>query len=145
VRELPRQLSVEQLAELFEWRTRFVERLAALEQPLESATELIRSVPEDELVEALAAHPAIGAKGLSARSAQEQGPDHDAVIETELAYLNQVYEEKFGFRFVVFVNGRAKVAILDILRERLQRTREEELETAMDELVAIARDRWRNP
>jgi 2-oxo-4-hydroxy-4-carboxy--5-ureidoimidazoline (OHCU) decarboxylase len=141
VRELPRQLSVEQLAELFEGRTRFVERLADLEQPL----ELIRRLPEDELVEALAAHPAIGAKGLSARSAREQGPDEDAVIETELAYLNQVYEEKFGFRFVVFVNGRPKPAILDVLRERLQRTREEELETAMDELVAIARDRWQNP
>ncbi len=145
MRELPRQLSVEQLAELFEGRTRFVERLAELERPLESATELIRRVPEDELVEALAAHPAIGAKGLSARSAREQGPDDDAVIETELAYLNQVYEEKFGFRFVVFVSGRPKGAILDVLRERLQRTREEELDTAMDELVAIARDRWQNP
>jgi 2-oxo-4-hydroxy-4-carboxy--5-ureidoimidazoline (OHCU) decarboxylase len=145
VRELPRQLSVEQLAELFEGRTRFVERLAALEQPLEAATELVRRAPEDELVEALAAHPAIGAKRLSDRSAREQGPDEDAAVETELAYLNQVYEEKFGFRFVVFVNRRPKAQILDVLRERLQRTREEELETAMDELVAIARDRWQNP
>jgi 2-oxo-4-hydroxy-4-carboxy--5-ureidoimidazoline (OHCU) decarboxylase len=145
VRELPRQLSVEQLAELFEGRTRFVERLAALEQPLEAATELVRRAPEDELVEALAAHAAIGAKRLSDRSAREQGPDEDAAVETELAYLNQVYEEKFGFRFVVFVNRRPKAQILDVLRERLQRTREEELETAMDELVAIARDRWQNP
>jgi 2-oxo-4-hydroxy-4-carboxy--5-ureidoimidazoline (OHCU) decarboxylase len=138
-------LSIEQLDELFEGRTRFVERLAELEDPLHAATELIREVPEDELVEALAAHPAIGAKGLSGRSAREQGRDHDAVIETELAYLNQVYEEKFGFRFVVFVNGRPKAAIIDVLRERLQRTREDELATAMDELVAIARDRWQNP
>jgi 2-oxo-4-hydroxy-4-carboxy--5-ureidoimidazoline (OHCU) decarboxylase len=145
VRELPRQLTVEQLAELFEGRTRFVERLAELEDPLDAATELIRAVPDDELVEALAAHPAIGAKGLSARSAREQGADHDAVIETELAYLNQVYEEKFGFRFLVFVNGRPKSAVLEVLRERLQRRREQELETAMDELVAIARDRWQNP
>jgi 2-oxo-4-hydroxy-4-carboxy--5-ureidoimidazoline (OHCU) decarboxylase len=145
VRDLPRQLSIDQLAELFEGRTRFVERLAGLEDPLDAATELIRNVPEDELVEALAAHPAIGAKRLSDRSAREQGPDDDAVIETELAYLNQVYEEKFAFRFVVFVNGRPKSAILEVLRERLQRTREEELETAMDELVAIARDRWQNP
>jgi len=60
---------------------------------------------------------------------------------TELAYLNQVYEEKFGFRFVVFVAGRPKVEILEVLRERLERTREEELETGLEELVAIARDR----
>jgi 2-oxo-4-hydroxy-4-carboxy--5-ureidoimidazoline (OHCU) decarboxylase len=145
VRDLPRQLSVEQLAGLFEGRTRFVERLAELEHPLDAARTLIHDVPEDELVEALAAHPAIGARGLSDRSAREQGPDHDAVIETELAYLNQVYEEKFGFRFVVFVNGRPKSAIVEVLRERLQRTREEEIATAMDELIAIARDRWQNP
>jgi hypothetical protein len=61
VRELPRQLTADRLAELFEGRTRFVERLAGVEHPLEAADELIASVPEDELVEALAAHPQIGA------------------------------------------------------------------------------------
>ena len=145
MRELPRKLNVDQLAELFEGRTRLVERLAELEDPLEAAADVVRSVPEDELLEALAAHPAIGAKALSERSAREQGPDESAVIETELAYLNRVYEEKFGFRFVVFVNRRPKAAILDVLRDRLQHTREEELETAASELIAIARDRWQNP
>jgi 2-oxo-4-hydroxy-4-carboxy--5-ureidoimidazoline (OHCU) decarboxylase len=29
-----------------------------------------------------------------------------------------------------------------VLEKRLARSREEELETALDELVAIARDRW---
>ena len=61
---------------------------------------------------------------------------------TELAYLNQVYEEKFGFRFVVFVDRRPKAEILQVLGSRLERSREEELETALGELVAIARDRW---
>jgi 2-oxo-4-hydroxy-4-carboxy--5-ureidoimidazoline (OHCU) decarboxylase len=145
VRELPRKLTAEQLAELFEGRTRLVERLAELEDPLGVAPDVVRGLPEDELLEALAAHPAIGAKQLSERSAREQGPDHDAVIETELAYLNQVYEEKFGFRFVVFVNRRPKAEILEVLRDRLQRDREDELATAVDELVAIARDRWQNP
>jgi 2-oxo-4-hydroxy-4-carboxy--5-ureidoimidazoline (OHCU) decarboxylase len=66
------------------------------------------------------------------------------VILTELAYLNQVYEEKFGFRFVVFVNRRPKAEILEVLRQRLERTREEELDAAVEELVAIAEDRWRH-
>jgi 2-oxo-4-hydroxy-4-carboxy--5-ureidoimidazoline (OHCU) decarboxylase len=145
VRELPRQLSVDELAELFEGRSRFVERLAELPEPLDAAFDLIGEVPEDELVEALEAHPQIGAKNLSERSAREQGPEGDAAIETELAYLNQVYEEKFGFRFVVFVNRRPKSEISDALRSRLERTREEELETAVRELVAIARDRWERP
>jgi 2-oxo-4-hydroxy-4-carboxy--5-ureidoimidazoline (OHCU) decarboxylase len=145
MRELPRQLSVEELAELFEGRTRLVELLAEREDPLESAPEVLAELSEGDKLAALAAHPAIGSRaGLSARSAAEQGADADPVILTELAYLNQVYEEKFGFRFVVFVNGRPKTEILDVLRSRLERTRDEELETALDELVSIARDRWQS-
>jgi 2-oxo-4-hydroxy-4-carboxy--5-ureidoimidazoline (OHCU) decarboxylase len=142
MRDLPRQLSAEQLAELFEGRTRFVELLAQREDPLDNAPEVVAELDEAEKLEALNAHPAIGARSLSPRSAEEQGADADPVIVTELAYLNQVYEEKFGFRFVVFVNGRQKLEILEVLRGRLERTREEELETALGELVAIARDRW---
>jgi 2-oxo-4-hydroxy-4-carboxy--5-ureidoimidazoline (OHCU) decarboxylase len=145
VRELPRQLTVDELAELFEGRTRFVERLAELEDPLGTAPEVVAEVPEDELLEALAAHPQIGGGGLSERSIREQGPDAEAAVMTELAYLNQVYEEKFGFRFVVFVNRRPKHEILEVLRDRLQRAREQELETAVHELIAIARDRWEHP
>ena len=37
MRELPRQLSVDELGELFEGRTRLVERLAEIEDPLEQA------------------------------------------------------------------------------------------------------------
>jgi 2-oxo-4-hydroxy-4-carboxy--5-ureidoimidazoline (OHCU) decarboxylase len=143
MRELPRQLSAEELAELFEGRTRLVELLAEREHPLEAAPDVLAELSEGDKLEALDAHPAIGARaGLSERSAAEQGADADPVILTELAYLNQVYEEKYGFRFVVFVNGRPKTEILDVLRGRLERTREEELETALGELVAIARDRW---
>jgi 2-oxo-4-hydroxy-4-carboxy--5-ureidoimidazoline (OHCU) decarboxylase len=142
VRELPRKLTADQLAELFEGHTRFVERLSELENPLQAAPDLIRELSEDEALEALSTHPAIGAKGLSERSAREQGVEQDAATEAKLASLNQAYEQRFGFRFVVFVNRRPKAAIVPILRKRLGRTREEELETALTELVAIARDRW---
>jgi 2-oxo-4-hydroxy-4-carboxy--5-ureidoimidazoline (OHCU) decarboxylase len=104
---------------------------------------VLAQLDDDDKLEALNAHPAIGAKKLSARSAAEQGDDADPAILTELAYLNQIYEEKFGFRFVVFVNRRPKTEILEVLRERLARTRGEELDTAVEELVAIAEDRWR--
>jgi len=143
VHDVPRKLTVDELAELFEGRTRLVEKLAELDDPLGSAHEVIRELREAEKLEALNAHPAIGSGKLSVRSAEEQGLGGDPVVLTELAYLNQVYEEKFGFRFVVFVNRRSKAEILDVLRERLERTREEELDTALEELVAIAEDRWR--
>jgi 2-oxo-4-hydroxy-4-carboxy--5-ureidoimidazoline (OHCU) decarboxylase len=142
VRDLPRQLSEDQLDELFEARTRLTELLALRENPLEAAPEVISELSEPEKLEALNAHPAIGSRDLSERSAEEQGADADPVILTELSYLNQVYEEKFGFRFVVFVDRRPKAEILEVLRDRLERSREEELETALEQLVAIARDRW---
>lgn len=142
MRELPRQLTAEQLAELFEGRTRFVERLAALEDPLGKAREVALELSADEKKEILDAHPAIGGKPTSERSAREQGSDDDPNVLAELAQLNAEYETKFGFRFVVFVNRRPRREIVPILRERLQRTPEEELTTAVDELVQIAIDRW---
>ena len=143
MRELPRQLSADELAELFEGRTRFVERLAAVEDPLGHAREVARALPDDEKKEVLDAHPAIGGKPTSARSAREQGSDDDPEVLAELAELNRAYEEKFGFRFVVFVNGRPRREIVPLLRERLGRTRAQELETGVDELVQIAVSRWR--
>jgi 2-oxo-4-hydroxy-4-carboxy--5-ureidoimidazoline (OHCU) decarboxylase len=143
VHDVPRQLTEQELAELFEGHTRLVEELARRDDPLGDARDVIAQLSEEDKLEALNAHPAIGAKKLSARSAAEQGADTDPVVLTELAYLNQVYEEKFGFRFVVFVNRRPKAEILEVLRKRLERTREEELDTAVEELVAIAEDRWR--
>ena len=139
MRDLPRQLSVEELAELFEGRTRFVERLAQLEDPLGHAREVTASLSDEEKRAVLDAHPAIGARRLSARSAAEQGSDE----APELAALNRAYEARFGFRFVVFVDGRPNSEIVGVLKERLERTREQELATALDELVAIAVDRWR--
>jgi 2-oxo-4-hydroxy-4-carboxy--5-ureidoimidazoline (OHCU) decarboxylase len=142
MRELPRKLSEDQLAELFEGRTVLVARLAEVEDPLGRAEDVLEALSEEEQLGALNAHPAIGAKTLSPRSASEQGSDAEPAILTELAYLNQVYEEKFGFRFVVFVAGRPKREVLEVLRTRIGRTREEELDTGCRELVAIARDRW---
>jgi 2-oxo-4-hydroxy-4-carboxy--5-ureidoimidazoline (OHCU) decarboxylase len=143
MRELPGQLSEEELAELFEGRTRFVERLARELDPLERARTLVHELPADEKREILDSHPAIGQRsGISARSAAEQGDDADPEVLAELARLNAEYEARHGFRFVVFVNRRPKAEILGVLRERIDRPTDAELETALDELVAIAVDRW---
>ena len=185
MRELPRELSAEELAELFEGRTRFVERLAAEPDPLVRARTLVHELPLDEKREILDAHPAIGRRtglsarsaaepdpltrarslvhelpldekreildahpaigqgaGLSVRSAAEQGADADPEILAGLARLNAAYEERHGFRFVVFVNRRPKAAILAVLEDRIENPTPVELETALDELVAIAEDRW---
>ena len=136
MRDLPRKLSEAELAELFSGRTRFVERLAEVDDPIGRARDVGRSLTEDEQAEALAAHPRIGERST------EQHGDEPAVL-AELAELNRQYEERFGIRFVVFVNRRSRAEILPVLRERLRNTREQELETGLDELCAIAEDRWR--
>jgi hypothetical protein len=135
VRDLPRQLTAAELAELFSGRTRFVERLARMENPLDVAGEVARELPEEEKAEALAAHPRI-----SEASPEQHGDE--AEVLAELRGLNREYEERFGFRFVVFVDRRPRSELVPVLRERLERTRAEELETGLQELVAIARDRW---
>jgi 2-oxo-4-hydroxy-4-carboxy--5-ureidoimidazoline (OHCU) decarboxylase len=142
MRELPRQLSAEELAELFEGRTALVEQLAGLEDPLGRAREVARGLSEREQKQVLDAHPAIGRKPTSARSAAEQGTDDDPDVLAELAALNRAYEDKFGFRFVVFVNRRPRREIVPVLRARLERTRADELAAGVDELVQIAVDRW---
>ena len=136
MRELPRQLSVDELAELFSGHTRLVEVLAEREDPLGVAPQVVRELPQEDRAAALAAHPRIGE-----RSAEQHGDD--PAVLAELAELNAAYEAKFGFRFVVFVNGRSRAEILPVFRERLERTREEELDTGLDDLVAIEIDRWR--
>ena len=136
MRDLPGQLSVE-LAELFGGHTRLVELLAQRADPLGEARDVIAELPEEDKAAALAAHPRIGEP-----SPEQRG--EDPAVLAELAYLNQVYEEKFGFRFVVFVNRRSCAELLPVLQERLARTREEELETGLEELVRIAEDRWRS-
>ena len=60
--DLPRKLTAEELAELFEGRTRLVEKLAEQEDPLGAAREVIAQLSELDKLEALNAHPAIGAK-----------------------------------------------------------------------------------
>jgi 2-oxo-4-hydroxy-4-carboxy--5-ureidoimidazoline (OHCU) decarboxylase len=138
VRELPRQLTAEELAPLFSGRTRLVDELAARDDPLAVAEEVALGLPEDDRVAALATHPRIGEPSDEQRGAEPE-------VLAELARLNEAYERRFGFEFVVFVNGRTRAELLPVLRERLERTRDEELQTGLRELCAIARARWEKP
>ena len=142
--DLPRQLNEDELAELFEGHTRLVAQLAQLEDPLGQARKVLADAPEDEQIEALGTHPRIGQRvNISEQAALEQGSDEDPVLLAALAKLNKSYEQKYGFRFVVFVDGRPRAEILSVLRQRLQNSRDEELAAGLDDLVAIALDRWR--
>jgi 2-oxo-4-hydroxy-4-carboxy--5-ureidoimidazoline (OHCU) decarboxylase len=135
VRQLPRQLTTEQLTPLFSGRTRLVDELATRPDPLAVAEEVALALPEADQVAALATHPRIGEPSEEQRGAEPE------VLE-ELARLNEEYERRFGFEFVVFVDGRTRAELLPVLHERLGRSRAEELETGLRALCAIARSRW---
>jgi len=146
VLELPRQLN------LFENAGPLLERLGA-EEPFPSGAamlargrEILKSLSEAEQIGVINAHPRIGDRPdkVSALSFREQGYDRDTTppeVLRRLATLNEEYEQKFGFRFVVFVNRRSKEAILPVLEARLRGTRDEERRTALREILAIAEDR----
>jgi 2-oxo-4-hydroxy-4-carboxy--5-ureidoimidazoline (OHCU) decarboxylase len=135
------------IEEALEGSTPLAEKVRAA-GPYRSTAELIArmrailpTLTEAEKVATLNAHPRIGEdpRHLSERSLREQG----AKAVPELDRLNAEYERRFGFRFVVFVNRRPKAQIVDVLQERLHRSREEEMEEGLRNIVAIAEDRLR--
>ncbi len=137
---------------LFEHAGPLLERLR-VEEPFASgaamlarAREIIQTLAEAEQIAVINAHPRIGERAdkVSALSFREQGYDRDTTppeVLRRLAVLNEEYEQKFGFRFVVFVNRRSKEAILPVLEARLRGSRDEERRTALREILAIAEDR----
>ena len=157
------QLSETEFAEalrpLFETAPQLARRLyaahpfASFEALIETAERLVFSMPIEEQIAVVNAHPRIGADpaSVSAASYREQGYSAEGSLDAvelrrvyaRLDELNTSYERRFGFRFVVFVNGRPKRAILEVLEARLRNAREVELATGLHELFEIARDRLR--
>jgi 2-oxo-4-hydroxy-4-carboxy-5-ureidoimidazoline decarboxylase len=158
---LPTDVFVERMAPLFEGAPRFLGRLAAArpfgdEQTLFARAHAIaHAMPEEEQIELLDAHPRLGAPpgSVSPMSYVEQGYERDAAgaraeaerarIDADLTDLNDAYESEFGFRYCVFVAGRAREALLPELRAALRSDRGAELARGLDAVIDIARDRHR--
>ena len=153
--ELSADAFADEVAPLFEGARGFLERLAAA-RPFESdhaflaaAREVARTMPEADQVELLNAHPPLGGDpgAVSEASFEEQGygtPDEDddrqPVLE-ELAMLNEVYEGRFGFRYVVFVAGRPLSAMGPLIEAAMRNDRNAELGRGLDDVIDIAADR----
>ncbi len=138
-------IAPEEIAAIFERAPALAERVRGNNPAsiVASARFEIARMTEAERIGVLNAHPRIGAEpaSLSMLSRREQAGGADVATLRDLASLNDEYERKFGFRFVVFVAGRSKAEIVPVFRARLRRTREDELATGIDEFLAITRDR----
>jgi len=130
---------------------------ASYDALIDAAESIAARLPIDQQIELVNAHPRIGeaasvVRSQSSLSYREQGYDREvglpaeevAAVYTALADLNREYEDRFGFRFVVFVNKRPKSEIVEVLRKRLHNARSIELATALSALFAIARDRYQS-
>jgi OHCU decarboxylase len=107
------------------------------------------SLPPGDWLEAFLSHPKIGEKKAAAAvsdeskrwSEAEQAGVSGAATETmqALADLNQKYEDKFGYIFIVCASGKTSDEMLAILRERLENDADEELRIAAAEQAKITK------
>jgi 5-hydroxyisourate hydrolase/2-oxo-4-hydroxy-4-carboxy-5-ureidoimidazoline decarboxylase len=131
------------------WQEKMMARFpfADEETLMETATEAWYACNEQDWKEAFTHHPKIGdTKSLAERFAStaalagnEQALVNEAslaVIE-ELALANAEYEKKFGFIFIVCATGRSAPEMLGLLKDRLQNTKDEEMNIAMGEQAKI--------
>ena len=106
---------------------------------LSAADVAARSLSEEELEQALSAHPRIGERG-GAQSEREQAGVDPAAGDTaaRLAAGNAAYEERFGRVFLIRAAGRDAEAILAELDRRLGNDDATERAETVDNLRQIA-------
>ena len=139
--------------------TRWASEVAALRpfwdvgQLLNIGRRVWNELPREDWLEAFRAHPKIGEKraekdtGAEARawSEGEQARAREASDETldALAEANHVYEERFGFIFIVCATGKSADEMLGLLRARMGNEPERELRVAAGEQWRITELRLR--
>src|ERR1044072_4053211 len=102
---------------------------ATLETLLARADEVWWSLGCNDWLEAFRSHPTISEKKEaekdSAQSQQWSGQEQSGVANAprdtvdSLAALNEEYEQKFGFIFIICATGKSSDEMLSALRERL--------------------------
>ncbi len=101
---------------------------------LSAADVAARSLSEEELEQALSAHPRIGERGGSQSQREQAGVDPS----DRLVAGNAAYEERFGRVFLIRAAGRDAEAILAELDRRLGNDDSTERAETVDNLRQIA-------
>ena len=119
----------------------------------EDAEEMWYKCNEDDWKEAFSHHPMIGdidslRKKFSTDqfAEREQASINDSSEKTlrALAEGNHLYQQKFGYIFIVFATGKSAEEMLDLLNSRLNNDPEEEIKVAMEEQNKITQNRLQN-
>lgn len=125
------------------WTQRPFRDVADLHQNMVLVVQSLSPAAQLALIQA---HPDLGSKAKMAEaSVQEQaGVGLDRLTPAEydrLTQLNQAYQTKFGFPFIIAVKNHTKESILAAFEQRLQNSVQTELQQALAEISQIAQFR----
>lgn len=118
-----------------------------------TADEVWSTMEEPDWLEAFSAHPRIGERetptaiAASAWSRQEQSSTSDAPLQilAALGVANKLYEERFGFTYIVCATGKSANEMLSMAERRLANDRETELHEAAEQqrqIMQIRLGKW---
>lgn len=127
--------------------------IASVVELSEAADRVWSAMGESDWLEAFACHPRIGERTAhptaqaAAWSRQEQSLVASARerVLAELADGNALYEERFGFTYIVCATGRSAEEMLAILKRRLGSDRAAELREAAEQqrqILQIRLGKW---
>jgi 2-oxo-4-hydroxy-4-carboxy-5-ureidoimidazoline decarboxylase len=134
------------------WAERMValRPIASVEKLSQAADAVWATMEEPDWMEAFACHPRIGERKAAhavsqsaAWSAQEQSSTSQAAerVLSELAAGNALYEERYGFTYIVCATGKSAEEMLTILKRRLASSRDAELREAAEQQRQITQIR----
>ncbi len=111
-------------------------------------TRAFRAASPEERLGVLTAHPDLAGKLAAAKrltpesTAEQAGAGLDSLTDAErtrFTELNDAYQSKFGFPFIIAVRDNDKASILAAFQSRIANDRDSELRTACAQVERIAR------
>jgi 2-oxo-4-hydroxy-4-carboxy-5-ureidoimidazoline decarboxylase len=138
------------------WATTMVASrpIAGVNELSEMADRVWHTMQEPDWLEAFACHPRIGERkkanetGQSAAWSKQEQSRTNAASESVLAQLaerNRLYEDRFGFTYIICATGKSAEEMLAILKRRLESSREAELQEAAEQqrqILQIRLGKW---
>ena len=105
--------------------------------------KIYESLSKDEILNILRSHPKLAVeKNLTKYSSKEQSSANLKSCTNEeyeeFKKLNDQYEKKFGFPFIIAVKGKDKIEILNNFRQRINNNIEFEFEESKKQVKKIA-------
>lgn len=137
------------------WATQMAKSrpFASLDQLSSRAVEIWWTLETVDWLESFRSHPKIGVKKTANEvssqsrswSEQEQSGVQSSATQTlaELARLNEEYELKFGYIYIICATGKSSEEMLAILRTRIRNDAETEIRVAASEQQKITEIRLR--